>query len=72
MTTKVVNIRAGGHFDVYIGRGQGSIFGNPFSVGKSGDRHQVIENFRTYFRKRMDSDPAFKAEVLTLKGRVLG
>lgn len=31
---------------VYIGRG--SIFGNPFTIGKDGDRSTVIEKFRAY------------------------
>jgi hypothetical protein len=42
---KVVNKRKE-PFTVYIGRG--SIFGNPFIMGKDGDRDQVVEKYREY------------------------
>lgn len=33
-------------YDVYIGRG--SIWGNPFVIGKDGTREEVIEKYREY------------------------
>ena len=34
-------------YDVYIGRP--SIYGNPFQIGKDGDRQQVVEKYKNYF-----------------------
>ena len=42
---KVVNINKDGH-DEYIGRG--SVLGNPFIIGKDGDRVEVIAKYRDY------------------------
>lgn len=47
-------------------------FGNPYRIGPDGTREQVIEKFRVYFHDRIKSDAAFKAKVLSLKGKVLG
>jgi hypothetical protein len=66
--TEVVNIYKEKGY-VYIGRG--SLFGNPFVLGKDGTREEVIEKYRTYFYKRLE-DPAFKNAVLHLKGMKLG
>ncbi len=70
--TKVINVRSGTRFDVFIGRGRTSILGNPFRIGVDGDRPQVIEKFRVYFKERMERDPEYKARVLSLKGKVIG
>ena len=43
MTTTVVNKHWQG-YDVYIGRG--SPFGNPFVIGRDGDRDEVVEKYR--------------------------
>jgi hypothetical protein len=70
MNTKlVVNLRKE-KYDVYIGRG--SIFGNPFHIGKDGNREEVIEKYKKYFEKRIAEDCKFKNAVLSLKGKVLG
>lgn len=54
-------------FDVYIGRP--SKFGNPFVIGKDGDRAAVIEKFRFY----LDASPELRtAAVKELSGKVLG
>jgi hypothetical protein len=45
---KVVNLRKE-HYTVYIGRG--SIFGNPFVMGRDGDRTTVIQKYREYALK---------------------
>lgn len=37
-------------FDVYIGRG--SKWGNPFIIGKNGDRDKVISLYRRYILKQ--------------------
>ncbi len=72
--TTVVNIRCKRgrkrpHCDVYCGRG--SIYGNPFKIGKDGDRKQVIQKFREYFYKCL-TDVTFRDNILSLKGKILG
>lgn len=66
--TKVVNKRVE-EYDVYIGRG--SIFGNPYEIGKDGTREQVIERYRGWFAFLL-RDEIFRQEVLKLKGKSLG
>ena len=66
--TTVVNIKHSA-YDVLIDRG--TIFGNPFPVRKWG-REGSIKKFESYFWQRMEWDPAWKAEVVKLKGKVLG
>lgn len=44
---KVVNLRKE-KYTVYIGRG--SVFGNPFRIGKYGNRENVINFYRLYAR----------------------
>jgi len=69
MMTEVVN-RRDGRYDVYIGRG--SLFGNPYVLGRDGDRAEVILKYRDYFYGRLANDPDFRSQVLALRGRVLG
>lgn len=45
MPITVVNKRLEG-FDIYIGRG--SKWGNPFVLGKDGDRQEVIDKYESY------------------------
>jgi len=47
--TKVVNIRFQDH-DVYIGRG--SKWGNPFKIGRDGNRKEVIDKYEKYIREK--------------------
>ena len=52
-------------YDIYIGRG--SIWGNPFEIGKDGTRKEVINKYRQYAltnKKIMDSLPLLKNKVL--------
>jgi len=66
--TRVVNIRHS-PYDVLIDRR--TIFGNPFPEWKWG-REECIRKFESYFWDRIERDPAWKAEVLKLKGKTLG
>ena len=66
--TIVVNIRHS-KCDQLIDRT--TIFGNPFPEWKWG-REECIQKFETYFWDRIERDQAWKAEVLMLKGKVLG
>lgn len=67
--TKVVNLKRES-FDIFIGRP--SAFGNPFIIGRDGDRNGVIELYRRYFHRRISTDGDFRVKVSALKGKVLG
>ena len=47
---KVVNLLKE-HYNMYIGRG--SRFGNPFRIGKDGDREEVIRKYEIYARNHL-------------------
>ena len=68
--TTVVNIHHGATYDERIDRA--SIFGNPFHLGRDGDRTTVLEKYRTYFLRRVDDDAEFRRRVLELRGKKLG
>lgn len=55
-------------YDVYIGRGKGCIWGNPFVIGKDGTRIEVIEKFKAWIL----TQPELLARLPELKGKVLG
>ena len=65
MQTTVVNIR---HepCEVFIGRP--SRWGNPWSIGKDGNRRQVIAKYREWIK----TQPHLLTQVKNLKGRKLG
>ena len=48
-----------------------TLYGNPFLIGRDGDREQVIAKYKEYFYRRL-TDPIFRSKVLELKGKVLG
>lgn len=66
--TVVVNLRTS-DYDIYIGRG--SPYGNPFKIGKDGDRDEVIRKFRLYFQERL-KDLVYKKRVMDLHNKRLG
>lgn len=43
----VVNLRKKDFYDVYIGRG--SIWGNPYEIGRDGSRDEVCNKYEEYF-----------------------
>lgn len=63
--TTVVNKRHGG-YDVYIGRG--SKWGNPFVIGKDGNRATVIRKYREWIM----AQPQLLNSLHELKGKRLG
>jgi hypothetical protein len=74
MATRVVHCKKE-PYDVYIGRGRGSPFGNPYSHQegtlakfKVGSRAEAIQKFREYALQ----DPALLQQIKGLKGKVLG
>lgn len=66
--TTVVNIKYE-KYDVYCGRG--SIFGNPYKIGRDGTRDDVCDKYNILFQKKLQ-DPKFRAKVMSLKGKRLG
>jgi hypothetical protein len=76
MKTRVVNIKRGEPYDQYIGRvghGQDGYFGNPITnEDRRLSKAEVIEAFRVYFYRRLETDSEFKQRVLELKGKTLG
>jgi hypothetical protein len=62
-------------FDVYIGRGRGSIWGNPYSHKEEtlaqfvvGSRKEAVEKFEEYLL----SNEELMAKIGELKGKTLG
>jgi len=74
MKTTVVGIRRK-EYDVYIGRAGNThdgYFGNPFIIGRHGDRAKVIELYREHFLDRLKIDEEFAKRIEGLKGKRLG
>lgn len=63
--TRVVHCKID-RYDVYIGRP--SIWGNPFEIGKHGNREEVIEKYRKYVL----DNPLLMSQLMDLDGTVLG
>jgi len=63
--TKIVNLKKE-KFDVYIGRP--SIWGNPFIIGKDGNREMVIKKFKEYILNK----PELLKKLPELNGKILG
>ena len=55
-------------YDVYIGRGRGSIWGNPFVIGEHGDRDEVIRRFAEW----LPTQAMLMDRVHELHGKTLG
>lgn len=73
-TTRVVNLYKE-TYDVYIGRpgkGVNGYFGNPIPLHPGDSRGSTLEKFRKYFFTRLEEDPEFKDQILSLKGKTLG
>ncbi|MNJ39218.1 hypothetical protein D3C77_340850 [compost metagenome] len=69
--TKVSNKDAGDSYDVYIGRG--TLWGNPYQMGKEGTRDEVIAKFAYDFERRFLKLPEkFDENIEKLRGKTLG
>ena len=53
-------------YDVFIGRH--SIWGNPFVIGKDGNRDEVIQKYREY----LENDDFLLSRINELRGKKLG
>lgn len=69
MAGKVVHCKKQS-YDVYIGRGHGSVWGNPFRIGEDGNRDEVIEAYKGWI-VHGDGRPLLK-RLGELEGKVLG
>lgn len=47
------------------------LFGNPYQVGRDGDRDEVLKKHLDYLRKRIEFDQEFKLSVKQLFGHDL-
>lgn len=66
MTPPTVVNKKTDKYDIFIGRP--SEYGNPFIVGKNGNRERVIHLFRKYFLQKPNLDEL----LITLEGKRLG
>jgi hypothetical protein len=53
----------------YIGRP--SILGNPFIIGRDGNRTEVIEKYKIYFHERLSNDLQFQNYVILLSQELI-
>lgn len=70
--------------NVYIGRAgvvlidgerfpkNNSLFCNPYKLNIDGTREEVIEKYRKYITKKIETEAIFKRELLKLKNKNLG
>lgn len=73
METTVVNInKTNAQYDVYIGRGRGSIWGNPFILNRHGNRTEVIAKHRQYLIDQFLSEEITWDQIKELHGQALG
>ncbi|MEA9886925.1 DUF4326 domain-containing protein [Xanthomonas campestris pv. raphani] len=69
--TTVVNRDKGEKFDIYIGRG--TVWGNPYPIGRAGDREEVLRKYQYDFDRRLlDFFQDHDRNVAEIRGRVLG
>ena len=72
----VVNVRKvqRQEYDVFVGRHKSSCWGNPYVIGKDGDRAEVIELYRRLIWKRVNGKhgQAWIQALADLDGKVLG
>jgi hypothetical protein len=71
--TRVVNLKSGQPYDLYIGRANPryrlakSKWANPFKLGRDGTRDEVIAKYRAWLLER----PELLAQLGELRGKVL-
>ena len=78
MDTNVVNIKGfdkderqdllDGEMDGFVYIGRGSKWGNPFVIGRDGNREEVIEKYRAYMT---DQSPILFGDLAELVGKQL-
>lgn len=69
MAVKVVNVRTDS-YDIFIGRP--SKWGNPFVIGKDGNRGEVVKKYETHFLAALQKGDITIEELRDLDGKTLG
>ena len=75
MKTTVINrktLKGGvvhGKNQQFIGRP--TIWGNPFKIGRDGDRETVIKKYKVHFLRKIETDKTFRSRTLRLRGKEL-
>lgn len=69
MKTEVVDVRKS-DYDEYVGRG--TVWGNPFLIGRDGSREEVIEKYSVHIVKKLLDDPELIPVLLDMEGQRLG
>ena len=65
-------------YDTYIGRGRcprsgkPGRWGNPYRIGRDGDRGEVIERYRRWLWAEIEAGRIDPAELAALRGKTLG
>jgi hypothetical protein len=70
MTAVIVNLRHR-NAEVRCDRSSFSL-GNPFLIGRDGDRNEVCDKYEEYFSQRVKTDEVFLQRILALRGKKLG
>lgn len=65
--SRVFSLRNAPSDAIYIGRGRGSIFGNPFPMNGEDTREQVCLSYRKWLYQEIKQNPEFAAQVKSLK-----
>ena len=67
---EVVNVKSYKGDGIYIGRScygyKGSVLGNPYAIGKDGDRDEVIKKYREWLWNRYQEKGSVYEELLRL------
>ena len=58
-------------YDIYIGRGRGSIWGNKFRIGIDGNRKEVIKKHKNWFLYSKEAKE-LRERIHELRGKILG
>lgn len=66
---RVVNIRMD-EYELYIGRGRGSKWSNPFQIGRDGDREEVIRKYKEWILR--GEGHRLLRSIGELEGKTLG
>lgn len=76
--TKLINIRSGEPYQVYIGRAvprkglAGSKWGNPFKSPRDGTVEECLQQYRSLWQWKISDDPQSEADLEELRGTVMG
>ena len=70
MKSVVVNMRQGQRYDVRIDRQ--TKWGNPFVMGRDGDREEVVRKYREYLLKTPEGNELVRQARRELRGKRLG